>query len=787
MKSGVRALETLLQNTVDRDGMYYETSLLYGDFTKSVFIDIAEMLVTLWRGASPWNWEAGRFNFFEYDKMSELIVDNFDLTVAGHELNFGDSHADREIITRPDQEFSPNSWTLLARYLRYVRNPDLRSRVANLLSIDLGNRDPAKAASEWWMFNLRGSIHGRFGRLPPAPPAPIDISSIGNGKFFSTKGLAAFQSGYWPSRRGFAVRGGPNLPHSHDDLLGLNLYDLGRELSAEIGYGVFDSHIHKGWGSRAVSHDLVVVDEDRDLSPNDYYKSGPGANWRSFYVGKRVRYMDADGSSQFSPASGISQYRRRIAMVDVNSSSSYYLDFFEVAGGKTRDYSFHAPYNDQLLTSALTISGVKLHPEGSWTLAGLQPERQSADWNSPGRSWGERVVAGEYIRKLSPNDGVGGYGWQPPGNGYGFLYNIRGADLTTSCSATYALQGTDEAYLRATFLPIGKAKLFAANAPDISGKHLLNYVICRDDGSSRSRFVVLIEPYRTKPLISSARFLVNSPGACAVCVKLANGDEHVLVMGDSAERPVKFNLSNDTDISVSAEFAFLRFDSKSSGKPAEIEMMRGRECDVNGKVLLQSPDCITGKIRSVDEIDRSVVVELNESVTTPVVDRMNFAVISSKDYTHSTSIQIRDNGKMIGGPRMIRLRTGSAVLQRADMSSMRDNVCSSSMPMPLGFAYDKSTHFLEGKALVNSHDVIVGRIKEMLGMKQFKIEDYDGKTEDHLLNVYDFVPGDEVDLPLWSRWPAAQSSHPDNQNSFVNNFVREFMHEFEQRKSSVSK
>lgn len=744
---GIDSLDSLLANTVDRDGMYYETSVGYAEFTRSVFVDMAELCATYSpeRFADlPGDFPPAR-NFFAGQALKGLVVDNFDLTVAGQDMNFGNSHTSRSVLKGPSAS-TPWNLGVLSRFLAYSPDPGVRDRVRRMLASGMAGQAQGKSGTRWWLLKMPEP-------LPEPLPSPEEESPVGSGKFFSTKALAAFQSGEWPERRGFCVRGGPNLPHAHDDLLGLNLYDVGRELSAEIGYSVFDSHVHKGWGTRAIAHNLVTVDGDAGLTGNEYFKKSPGASWRSFYDGGDVKFIDADGSSQFPGRLPVTKYRRRVAMVDVTSSASYYLDVFDVRGGSNRDYSLHAPYNDKLLTAALSFEGVDMRPvEGAWTLAGLDPQWRDAPWNRQGRSWGERVTPGEYIRKVTPDDGVGPYGWVAPGRGYGFLYNLRGGAPSGAFRATWALEGQDNAFLRATFLPAGAVTCYAANAPDLSGSHLLNYVICRDSGTSDSRFVVLLEPYRGAGSVREARLLApGTRGDVVVEIALADGRTDYVAFAEPESKPVIFDAVGGGTASSEGEFAFVRLGT--DGKPEVAHMFRGSRLSVGAKVLLSSVPAVRGTITATDEVRGRLVAEVDRGAEVAAATRARFAVVSSPRYTHDTGIQISENDVVREGGNRLSLRTGRISLQKVRIAGRDDDgVTTSSIPLPLTFIHDRPTSFLDGKALVTPDGKVAGRIARSLDIGSFATERGAAIREGDDLRVMDFVAGDSIELPIGASW-----------------------------------
>ena len=780
---GQQCLDALLENTVDRDGMYYETSMGYTMFTRSVFVEMADMLTQY----SPEKYKEfkGDFpparNFFDHPKLQKLMVDNFDVDIMGRRVSFGNSHGDDLIIEKSPEAFNTWQWAWLARVGKNASDPELRKYVDKMLAagVSLNEKDPA--GPRWWLFNQARPLPEKNGDTG-------EFNMFGDGRFFSTKGLAGFQFGDWPHKKAMLVRGGSNLPHAHDDSLGLNLYDLGRDLSGEIGYGVFDTPIHKGWGGRSISHCMVTVDGDKAIDQNGYFKKTPGATWRSFFNGDTVKYLDADGSPQFVGTSvTVEQYRRRMVAVVVDPVSTYYVDLFDVTGGNFRDYSFHGPDNsDMLATQTLTLEGIDLKPiKGAWTLAGLASEFRDASWNAPGKSWGERVASAEAIAPTNPPDGSKGYGWEPPGRGYGFLYNLRGAKTDKPWAATWKLKGDDDAHLRAGFFPSAKMGAYAANAPDRLNNKVFNYVISRDEGDDRSRFLVVLEPYRKQRAIESIEVLRNEEsGPVALKVHLRDGRTDLLLLGADADQKVQLTTGKHP-ISAAAEMAFVRVSK--AGKPLHAAMMRGSEITRNGDSLLATKPAVETTLKSVDLKNGSFVVDSavfkdfekgnSDSSTLPfgpegillaeksdaegtVKTFSPVAVISGEGQPTSTTLELKSTKVRPAVTRLpdgsLQINAGGVALQQFAVASVdeKTNTVVSSIPMPLNFVHSKSTRILDGRSIADDSGKIVGRIINNPGIKILTVTP-DTKLEvGKLYWVMDFIGGHQIDFPIASVFEA---------------------------------
>ena len=775
---GMQCFDALLENTVDRDGMYYETSMGYALFTRSVFADMADLLANY--RPEKYAGKTGDFpparNYFDHPKLQKLVVDNFDLDVMGRRVSFANSNGDDLVLDRNPDTF--NTWQLgwLGRVGKHTSNAALRAHIDRMMAAGIALDLPDPAGPRWWLLN-------RADPLPAHTGKTAEFNMFRDGRFFSTKGLAGFQFGEWPHKKAFLVRGGPNLPHSHDDNLGLNLYDLGRDLSAEIGYGTYGTAVHLGWANRAVSHNLVTVDGDRAVTGQGIYKRTPGAAWRGFLNGEIVKYLDADGAAQFEGTSvTVEKYRRRMLGVVVDDAHAYYLDLFDVKSGSSRDYVLHAPDHDTLLTGALTLDNLRPAPvEGAWTLAGLDPEFRDAPWNAPGRSWGERVGPGETIRPVDPPDGSKGYGWEPPGRGYGFLYNLRGERTDKPWSATWKLRGDDGAHLRASFFPAAPMLACTANAPDRLNEKLYNYVVCRDEGDNQSRFVVLLEPFRGRRAVSDVAVLKNGrTGAVVLKVELANGSTDHIVLGESADELVDFGAG-----SAAAEMAFLRVDK--AGKPVHAAMMRGRVLESGDAELLNTRPAAVTRVSAVDLADGTFVVDTAElrrsglKGTDPADYRETcggfalgsagvaggtaraFApVVSTRGASCPTNtlMELRSCGStpgmMLTQEGDLVVNAGGVALQqfRVDAFDADKRIVTSSIPLPLGFVNGRSTRALDGRAIADTDGKVVGRVASSPGLSQVEVAPGTTLENGRLYWVMDIVAGHDAEFPVAATWDA---------------------------------
>ena len=90
--------------------------------------------------------------------------------------------------------------------------------------------------------------------------------------------------------------------------------------------------LHKTWLSRTVSHNTVTVDEG--LANSD----GRGRLDR-YVAADGVRILQVSDKNAF-PRTPLREYRRTVALIDMDADYAYCLDLFEVDGGTTHDQTW---------------------------------------------------------------------------------------------------------------------------------------------------------------------------------------------------------------------------------------------------------------------------------------------------------------------------------------------------------------------------------------------------------------------------------------------------------------
>lgn len=486
---GPYSIYAMLDNNVDRDGRYYETSLPYALHTRNLYLTFADPLRN-WRDEQhPQGidlYSDPRFRRFYV--LPDLVMD-----CAGHSPNFGDAAPDNRFAPPDERRVSMTDYVLAEQMYSGSRKPeDRRAFAAILRYLSNGALDRLRtdsALGPWLLFHAE--------ELPAdTPPLRADLLRRLNGSWFlGQKGIAVLRAGREEGSQAALLRWGPTLNHGDYDELGLLYYAGGWQLTYDIGYGLASTHTQVGWASQSASHNLVVVNETSQLKA-----PGSGGSLRLFASVPGLQAAEASCENAYA-SENVSLYRRTAALIGGEpagkgkgrgpSDPAYMVDIFRVTGGRQHDYFLGAQ------TQECDVEGVSLGSEDAGSLAG------------PDISWGTRIG----------NDGdVIGYPnkpyWNPPpGNGYGFFYGIRRGSPAGSWKVTWPLGGLLDTRFRAHFLPPPLSEAAVAKAPGLYPErgygvpHTRNasYAVVRRRGKEplSSTFVTVMEPY-FRPMVAGS-------------------------------------------------------------------------------------------------------------------------------------------------------------------------------------------------------------------------------------------------------------------------------------------
>lgn len=383
---------------------------------------------------------------------------------------------------------------------------------------------------------------------------------------------------------------GRNFGHGHKDTLNIGLHAFDLDLSPDLGYPEFADNRDMNrfqWVNNTVSHNTVVVDESKQ---KDQWVGDP----THFDDTERVKLLDVEAPKVYPQAD---LYKRTTAMIKVDDTNSYAVDFFRVKGGDVHHFSFHGA------EGAAAAEGVDLVEQPTGTYAG------------PDVEFGERV------------DDVDGPAYQ--GHGFHWLKNVeRSSGPTDEFSVDWNVKDTWDVYgngagaetdvhLRLTMLGEVDEVALADGVPPQNKEgnpEALRYLIAKRSGSNLdSVFTSVIEPYQGSRFVDSVEQVsVTSAGAevtgsevRAVKVNLKNGRTDYIV--------------NALDPSVAYEidgtFAFQGFFgvySEEDGEPVYGYLNDGT---LLGDLVQTETAALTGTVTDFEKdvnLENDIVVQLDE-------------------------------------------------------------------------------------------------------------------------------------------------------------------------------
>ncbi|MHB8997473.1 MAG: discoidin domain-containing protein [Armatimonadota bacterium] len=472
---GPYGILALTHNNVCRDGRYYETSVMYSDHSRELYLTFADPLYNYRSEQYP-----NGINVYDDNVFRSFYTLPASATSAlGHCPRYGDSGPDVVRVQPPKRPADPLD-AHFAEVLYARSEGQAKADFGKLLSY-LSRGDVVKArgttpGQDWLLFHAATPPKGEA-----QLPAWLD-QQINATNFFGQKGLAILRTPNSPQAQAALIRFGPSLNHGHLDDLNLNYYALGYELTYDLGYGLGSTHTQVGWSNKTASHNLVMVDEKPQGTGGARDGSGGSLHLIAGLPGLQVADCSAEGTYQ---SLGVKDYRRLTALVG-EGADSYLLDLFHVQGGSQHDYIFHA------LGTDVSFEGAKFDEPQAGSLAGTELK------------WGE----------LQGNDAdMTGYPgkpyWNPPpGNGLGFLMAPQRAQANGNFSATWDV-GKEDCHLKMTLLPEPDTELITCWAPGIYperqgaygntwGLPKARYVLARrkaDTAALESTYAAVYEPY----------------------------------------------------------------------------------------------------------------------------------------------------------------------------------------------------------------------------------------------------------------------------------------------------
>lgn len=715
---GPFSISVMLANNIDRDGQYYESAPDYAIHARHLYQTFVEPLRNLRNAEHP----AG-INLYDDPRLQATItLPDLQIQVGGRRPNYGDCAPEATYLAPAARLFNASDYGFAERLYAMTTDASRRRDYGAVLRRLAGDELNSLRAGEdrnWLLWHAA--------EPPPAgDPFPADLEQRITGSWFAgAKGLATIRL---PGQEAL-LRYGPSLYHGDPDDLALLYYANGYELSYDIGYGLATTHCQVGWASSTVSHAVVTVNEKNQLAG-----AGSGGSLHNFATLPNVRLVDADSPLSYA-SEGVREYRRALAFV----SAGYLVDCFRVAGGKQHDYGFGS------IGTALEPFGVKDLKTTPGSLAA-------------GVAWGEKVGAdGDIIGH--PNRSS----WNPPpGNGYGFFYNVRHAQPANAVWGGVWTVGSPKEVIakRVWDTVIGaptehRARLrlhmvgdaaepVYADAPGLyPGFPCASYVLARRQGQDlRSTFLAVYEPY-TVPDMEPRLVHVERLGERAVVVHRRDGAVDLLLFGaheiDSPYGRIEF----------AGDFAYLSGDGKTL---ARAELLGGEKLTVGGRPVAVGPAAWSGVIAKIDNAARAV--EFDNALPGGLAGLT--AIFSNPAWTRTSGYQIaRVEGKrLILDATSLSLGTGR-INKTADPKKITSDI-------PHEFtktAAKRNTRYFDGKMVVGRSGGTT-RITTLAAGAPLSLTVADSATlsDNDFCDYMDLWPGDQVRIALPQVWTAAPKS-----------------------------
>jgi len=521
-------------NTIDINGRYFETGTLYAQHTRELLLSTAHFLRRMRLPAYPKGYEA-----YDDARFAQFALNFFTgIQVAGRLPLFGDAGPDA-IIRTDGRIFDKSTLTAAQEFYRYSEKKELRDAALQTAAQMLQNMPADYSYGEADLFRT-------YGREEFINQAQLTTGSalVSRSTLLFDYGTLILRSGEKEKERAALVRFGPTLNHGQADELGLAFYAKGREFSFDPGY--YNTHLRFGFTGTTVAHNILVVNRSNQLR-----RPSPGGDLQTWADGE-VLHSAAVNDPQAYTYQGLSEYKRRVALIDLSPEDSYIIDNFWARGGQEYDYSLHGISKGKLQVLPTSKTVLKETRNGSV----LSPEV-------------------DYSAELDPNGRVTSYVdkpfyFAPPGAGYGFLshpsfYTLNGpAHLQWS-----ATDKTDHQMYVWHFAP-PSAELIIAQSPKpttpIDVTYALSHV--KVPASETVRFTSVILQTAGKNKLANVQQLLPKDGSqSAFALHLIPAAtvssairEHFYMASDKVTATVYF----DGGLSFSGEEGFLGLDA--SGK-----------------------------------------------------------------------------------------------------------------------------------------------------------------------------------------------------------------------------
>lgn len=736
---GPFSIRNMIENNLDRDGHYYETSSSYSDHTRYLYMDIAEILRNYRDRAHPQGIPLAaqpKFRAF-------YLLPQSRLRVSGHPPNLGDDSPNVRHLT-PTVTPTPFDLSYLEKIHALTPDGAEKQQLAQLLLAsyngDVEKGRAANTAREWLLFHADElGDSGRSGaerratndsKPPNGTPDrpmlhPLTGKPLGSSDLLAQKGLAILRSGSGADARALTLRAGPTLNHGHLDELNLSLYARGYDLTYDLGYGLGSTHTQVGWSKQTASHNTVLVDETSQLQAER-----AGGTVEHFADLPGLKLVQVDDPAAYA-AQGVRRYQRTVAMVDAGPDGGYVLDLFRVEGGRRHDYVFHGQ------GTRFTTEGLTLGDARPGSLAGADVD------------WGAHLgVDGDVIGIANKP-----YWNPPPGNGFGFLLGPRSATPTASWSAEWQVGETPPARLRLTMLPTPGTEVTVAEAPGIYPRlPRAKYVLARRAGANLSSiFAAVLEPYGEQRVVREVTSLApvagNARAAVAAKVTLAGSRVDYLFHAD-AGRGGSWR-DGAQEVRFTGGFGKVGVDGAGI---TDLTLIGGNALTAGGLSAELERAAYEGRIERID-FERNI---LYTHARLPEGDTLagGFVSLGNTAYSQRSLYRIASVSRE-GDLTALQLAPTTLILGRAHLGAAPSDAHALPNIVPLEYAKRvgrQSSGFFRGKRVATPDGRAATHLRDVAGTTGIEMtaESTRGFRAGDDLVIYDVQAGDTFSLPCWA-------------------------------------
>ncbi len=331
-----------ISNAIDVNGRYFETSTLYGEHTRSLLLTTSYFLKRMQLPDYPEG-----YNAYNDLRFARFALNFFtDVEIAGRLPLFGDSGPDN-LVTNNSKVFDKGTLVAAKEFYEYSGEKEVYKLALETASRMLNNMPEDAAPGEGDLFrryDWEGFVSNA--RLAGGGPATKRSSLL-----FDNGMLILRSGGFGDKERAALLRFGPTLNHGHADELGLGFYARGREFSFDPGY--YNTHLRFGFTTTTVAHNILVVNRTNQLR-----WPSPGGDLQTWTDGEVLKSAAVDDPKAYA-SQGLTQYKRRVALIDISADESYIIDNFWAQGGREYDYSLHGitQAEFQMLSDTKTTGG----------------------------------------------------------------------------------------------------------------------------------------------------------------------------------------------------------------------------------------------------------------------------------------------------------------------------------------------------------------------------------------------------------------------------------------------